>query len=68
MTITITNLFSSPRVQVDDAAPTRVLEGSLDYVATALPKAGDRIERVRFLDKASPWSFSIVFVLPIAPL
>ena len=44
------------------------LEGSLDYVATGLPRVGDRIEGVRFLDNASPWSFSIVFVLPIAPM
>ena len=44
------------------------LEGSLDYVAAGLPKAGDRIDDTRFLDKASPWSFSIVFVLPVAPL
>ncbi len=43
------------------------LEGSLDYVATGLPKAGDRINGGRYLDDASPWSFSIVFVLPVAP-
>ena len=43
------------------------LEGSLDYVATGLPKAGDRVGGVRFVDDASPWSFSLVFVLPIAP-
>jgi hypothetical protein len=43
------------------------LEGSLDYVATGLPKAGDRINGGRYLDRASPWSFSVVFVLPIAP-
>ena len=43
------------------------LEGSLDYVATGLRRMGDRIDNIRFLDKASPWSFSIVFVLPIAP-
>jgi hypothetical protein len=43
------------------------LEGSLDYVATGLPRAGDRIDGAVFLDKASPWSFSIVFVLPVAP-
>jgi hypothetical protein len=43
------------------------LEGSLDYVATGLPKAGDSINGSRYLDRASPWSFSIVFVLPIAP-
>jgi hypothetical protein len=43
------------------------LEGSLDYVATGLPKAGDRVDILRFLDRASPWSFSIVLVLPVAP-
>jgi hypothetical protein len=43
------------------------LEGSLDYVATGLPKVGDRIDGRRYLDRAGPWSFSIVFVLPIAP-
>ena len=44
------------------------LEGSLDYVATGLPKAGDVIGDKRFLDDASPWSFSVVVVLPLAPL
>jgi hypothetical protein len=43
------------------------LEGSLDYVATGLAKAGDRVSGFRYRDDASPWSFSIVFVLPIAP-
>jgi hypothetical protein len=43
------------------------LEGSLDYVASGLPKAGDTIEGRRYVDDASPWSFSLVFVLPIAP-
>jgi hypothetical protein len=43
------------------------LEGSFDYVATGLPKAGDRIDGSRFLDDASPWSFSLVFVLPVGP-
>ena len=44
------------------------LEGSLDYVATGLARAGDRTGDGRLLKKASPWSFSIVLVLPIAPL
>jgi hypothetical protein len=44
------------------------LEGSLDYVATGLPKGGDLVDGVRFVDRASPWSFSLVFVLPVAPL
>ncbi len=44
------------------------LEGSLDYVATGLPKRGDHLDGVRFVDRASPWSFSLVFVFPIAPL
>jgi len=43
------------------------LEGSLDYVATGLPRAGDRVDGRTFVEKASPWSFSIVFVLPVAP-
>jgi hypothetical protein len=43
------------------------LEGSLDYVATGLPKAGQTIEGRRYLDDASAWSFSLVFVVPIAP-
>ena len=44
------------------------LEGSLDYVASGLPKRGGEIDGGRFLDRASPWSFSVVFVLPVAPL
>lgn len=44
------------------------LEGSLDYLATGLPKAGDLVGAERFLDDASPWSFSTVFVFPLAPL
>ena len=44
------------------------LEGSFDYVGTGLLRKGDRLNGVRFVDDASPWSFSIVFVLPIAPL
>jgi len=44
------------------------LEGSLDYVAGGLPKAGDMSDTGRLLDDASPWSFSLVLVLPVAPL
>lgn len=44
------------------------LEGSLDYVATGLLKAGDMVDGRRYIDKASPWSFSLVFVLPVAPM
>jgi hypothetical protein len=43
------------------------LEGSLDYVASGLPRRGDIIEGTRFLDDASPWSFSVVIVIPVAP-
>jgi hypothetical protein len=43
-------------------------EISLDYVATGLPKAGDVLGSERFVDKASPWSVSLVFVFPLAPL
>ena len=44
------------------------LEGSLDYVTTGLPRVGDVVGNERFLDDASPWSFSLVFVFPLAPL
>jgi hypothetical protein len=43
------------------------LEGSFDYVASGLPKTGDLVGGRRFLDDASPWSFSLVLVLPVAP-
>ena len=44
------------------------LEGSLDYVATGLPRTGDAIGGTRYLRNGSGWSFSIVLVLPVAPL
>ena len=44
------------------------IESSIDYVATGLPRAGDRFGNLMYLDNASRWSFSLVFVLPIAPL
>ena len=44
------------------------IEGSLDYVATGLPTSGDVVGGERFLTDDSPWSFSIVFVFPLAPL
>ena len=43
------------------------LEGSLDYVASGLAKARQTIDGRTYVDDASPWSFSVVFVLPIAP-
>lgn len=44
--------------------------GALDYVATGLPGAGDEVPDGRqiFLDDASPWSFSALVSLPLAPL
>lgn len=44
------------------------IEGSLDYVATGLPKAGDRVGGRQYFDDGSPWSFSLVFVVPVAPM
>jgi hypothetical protein len=44
------------------------LEASVDYVASGLARAGDRFENVEYRDNASRWSFSLVFVLPLAPL
>ena len=43
-------------------------EVSIDYVATGIPKAGDQIGGELYLDDASPWSISLVFVLPPGPL
>ena len=43
-------------------------ELSIDYLVTGLPKAGDLIGDELFLDDASPWSLSLVLVLPLAPL
>ena len=43
------------------------VEGSLDYLATGLPRRGDVIDGLRYLDDASPWSFSVVLVIPVAP-
>jgi hypothetical protein len=44
------------------------LEVSLDFVATGLAKRGDLVDGGRLLDDASPWSASLVLVLPLAPL
>jgi len=44
------------------------IEGSIDYVASGLPHAGDIVGTERYLDDASPWSFSLVGVIPLAPL
>lgn len=44
------------------------VEASLDYLATGIPKKGDVFpDGSRFLDDASRWSFSFVFVIPVAP-
>jgi hypothetical protein len=44
------------------------VETSLDYLATGLPKKGDVLaDGSRFLDDASRWSISFVFVIPVAP-
>jgi hypothetical protein len=42
------------------------VEVSLDYIATGLPRVGDDTEDGRLLAGASPWSLSLVLVLPIA--
>ena len=43
------------------------VEGSLDYLATGLPRRGDVINGVRYLGNASRWSFSVVLVVPLTP-
>jgi hypothetical protein len=44
------------------------LELSIDYMATGIPKRGDLVGDELYLDDASPWSASLVFVMPLAPL
>ena len=44
------------------------VEGSLDYVATGLPRRGEIVDQTRFLENDSPWSLSLVLVFPLAPL
>ena len=44
------------------------LEFSLDYLATGIHKAGDRFGDEVFITGASPWSLSILVIVPIAPL
>lgn len=45
------------------------LEFSLDYLPTGIPQAGDVLRGEElFLTDASPWSLSILAVIPIAPL
>ena len=43
-------------------------EVSLDYLATGLPRAGDVVGSERFIDDANPWSFSMLMIIPLAPL
>lgn len=44
------------------------LETSLDYLATGIPRKGDVFaDGTRYLDDASHWSLSFVFVVPVAP-
>jgi hypothetical protein len=43
------------------------LQGSLDYLASGLPRKGDLIDSIRFIDGASPWSLSFVIAIPVAP-
>jgi hypothetical protein len=44
------------------------VETSLDYLATGIPKKGDLFaDGSQYLDDASRWSLSFVFVIPVAP-
>ena len=44
------------------------LELSIDYMASGIPREGDLVGDELFLDDASPWSASLVLVMPLAPL
>jgi hypothetical protein len=43
------------------------VEGSIDYMATGLPKKGDMVGGSTYFGDASRWSFSVAFVVPVAP-
>jgi len=44
------------------------IETSLDYLVTGSPRKGDVVaDGTRYVDNASRWSLSFVFVLPVAP-
>jgi hypothetical protein len=43
------------------------LELSIDYMASGIPQAGDLVGDELYLDDASPWSASLVLVMPLAP-
>jgi hypothetical protein len=43
------------------------LETSLDYLASGLPRRGDVVGGLLYLDDASAWSLSLVVVVPITP-
>ena len=43
------------------------LELSLDYLASGRPRPGDSVDGGHYLDSESPWSLSVVLVIPIAP-
>ena len=42
-------------------------ELSIDYMASGIPQAGDLVGDELYLDDASPWSASLVLVMPLAP-
>lgn len=44
------------------------VEGSLDYLATGLPRRGEEVDGEQFLDDASGWSVSVLMIVPLAPL
>ena len=55
------------RLPEDDWLRHVEVEVSLDYLATGLPKAGEVFNSERFIHRASPWSLSLVLVMPLAP-
>lgn len=63
------DVATAPFARLGARGPLRdvELEGSLDYMVTGIPGAGDRLGGERFLDDASPWSLSFVVVIPVAP-
>lgn len=44
------------------------IEASLDYLATGLPRRGEVVDGLLYLDDETGWSLSLVVVVPLAPV
>jgi len=66
--VTGPEIFAGPMSYEACEAKRVEFETSLDYLATGLPRKGDVFpDGTHYLDDASHWSLSFVFVIPVAP-